>query len=505
MKRGISWTGTLVATLAVLGSGAGAYSPDTAKPPSVPVGITAALPSIPGAFEVDVGYSPFDDRRTGEPSLAVNPADPNNIIIGITASTQTNRNPERTLPMVTSIPFNLLCGVAVSFDRGRTWRVSELHIPIGPIPTTKTPMPEGAVCFDTSVAAGPDGTLYGTSVVSSPYNYGGARAGHSKDREIMGLWRSDDKGRTWTLHEGMGEGAGKPWIAVDQSTGTLYLVNSGANLAVSRDRGTSFTQLKKAFAVPGAQAAGVASYGIMLSAARGEVAVVHIVDHFPKAQACPCAVFSISEDQGKTFRHHLVPTPDGIGQMQTAPALPWVTVAGDPTRKGRFAVALDNKAQTEMQVWITQDSGASWTGPVRLGREPAGTVVNRIWLDYSPRGVLAAMWRVSYTRETSFRPNQFTQPALRFIDSFPGPQDVFAAIASGGDTNFTAALKVNAQRSPEYPMTTPWSAGDDYSALAVDREAAHVSWGDYRDGDRSVWYAQVPLTAFKGSSGSEKR
>jgi hypothetical protein len=457
---------------------------------------------------VNVGYNPFDDRRTGEPSIAVNPRDPNNLIIAMTASTHTLHNPERTIAQYTTVPFNLLCAVGVSSDGGHNWKVLPLTIPVGPIPTTHTPMPRGSICFDATAAVGPDGTFHIAAVVSSPYDYGGARAGHSRDREMMGVFRAEDAGRSWTLLEGMGEGAGKPWLTVDQSTGILYLTNSGRNLVVTRDRGNTFDSPQKAPWLTD-QPATLSSYHFMMSAALGQLAVVYVTDsprppydpassqrRSPMPGPCPCRVFfAASSDEGKNFVNHAVPMPDGLGLMQWSTSLPHVTVAADPTHRGRFAVAYANKDDTEMLVFVTTDSGASWAAPARLGQ--AGVPLNRIWISYSPDGVLGAFWRNNYASDTKFKPAMH-MPTMHYSMFPPGTQDVFAAISRTGDANFTGAIKLNAARSPEDPQFG-WGI-DDYSSMAVDREAVHAAWGDYREIDRSVWYGQVPLVDFGGTA-----
>src|SRR6516162_5546367 len=99
MSRGLN--SVRAASFALIWLFGNACDAAAAKDPGAAAGLTTPLPGVPGAFEVDVGYSPFDDRRTGEPSLAVNPTDLNNIVIGLTAITQTTRNPERTLAMIT--------------------------------------------------------------------------------------------------------------------------------------------------------------------------------------------------------------------------------------------------------------------------------------------------------------------------------------------------------------------------------------------------------------------
>jgi hypothetical protein len=474
----------------------------------VPVSVAAEPGLAPGAFETIVVPSPFDDRRTGEPSIAVNPTDPNNIVIGFLASTETDRNPERTVPQYTSVPYNLLCGVATSFDRGRTWKAQELRIPVGAIPTTKTPMPKGAVCFDPMVSVAADGTFYISGVVSSPYDYGKS-AGHGKDVEMMGLFRSTDKGRTWTLYEVQGGGAGIPFHVTDQTTGIVYAVNKLSDLSISRDRGETFELISgsSGFRVTPQGLAGKtpwrdesvmpgAFYSTYISAGNGQLAVAHVDDRVGGETAgCPCVELSVSTDAGKSFASHAAPMDIPLGKTPYARNVPDVMVAVDPSRKGRMAVAYVEPTHTQLIVLVTDDAGKTWSKPIRLGHDDG--FVNRMSIAYGPAGVLAAMWRSEYDKEVPFKPSVM-KPARVWNDAVPGPQDIFVAVAPKGDVDFAVPVKVNAVRSPPSPRAE--DGQDDYSGLAVDKEAVHVAWGDRRERDLSLWYGQVPLKAFKGKA-----
>jgi len=383
----------------------------------------------------------------------------------------------------------------VSTDRGRTWKQSELRVPIGAIPTTKTPMPEGAVCFDTTATVAADGTFYVTAGISSPYDYG-RKQGHSGDREFQGVFRSTDGGKNWTLFEAMAGAAVVPGSALDQSTGALYSLNLQSKLAVSIDRAQTFSTPR--MVMPAIEQAHVGVGGNWVSAARGLVGVVYLVT-MGKGQpggwvlagypACPCKVYvAISADRGETFSYHEVPVSDGVGQLTGWASLPHVAIAADPSRKGRFAVAFTNTKNTELDVLVSNDSGKTWSKPARLSN--AGAPINRFMIKYGPQGVLGAAWRVNHDDKV---------PANQRVphdggDFPPGPQDIFAAVAFGGETSFTSPLKVNANPSP---WLTLGKGGDEWTGLAVDNDAVHVAWGDYREIDQSVWYAQIPLEAFR--------
>jgi hypothetical protein len=480
------------------------------------LGIAAESGLAPGAFDTNVVPRLFDDRRTGEVKVAVNPKDPNNIVITFMGSLETDTVEHlmaKSAAEYTSTPRFLLCGAATSLDRGRTWKLQELGIPVGATPTIKTAMPRGAGCWDDTITVDADGNFYIGSVVSSPYDYG-KRAGHAKDVEIAGVWRSTDKGRTWTLYEAEADGAGIVNVVADQSTGALYVLNIFTDLLVSRDRAESFETIarppkdpnaglqamlsaKRPWREQGALSASTTSsysYVTNLSAGNGQLAIADLVDRVGGVTAgCPCAVLALSTDQGKSFKLNPVPMEIPAGTTPFARNLWDISVAVDPSRKGRVAISYVEPAMRQMIVVVTSDSGKTWSKPIRLGGN--GGLVNRTAIAYGPTGALGVMWRMNYDKEKPFKPTPFKR-SLDWNDAVPGPQDVFAAVAPTGDVDFSAPVQVNAQRSP---APQDWSDGqDDWSGIAVDKSAVHVVWGDRRDGDLGVWYGQIPLNAFKG-------
>jgi hypothetical protein len=471
--------------------------------------LAADTAPVSGAFEVDVGYNAFADRTTGETSIVVDPKAANHLVMVLMSSTESFHSPAHTIHDYVTVPRNLLCGVAQSFDRGRSWKLSELEVPIGPIPTTKSPMPDGALCFDPSLVVDPQGTFYVIANVVSPYDFGTRGLYHSRDKEFTGVFRSTDGGRSWTLHEAMGKtsvgdkwiGTGKPWPAMDATTGILYVLTGGNLLTVSSDHGETFsTPVQEPWLSSG-------PLDVALSAAEGQMALAYIKKKVgieersvtgDTSGQCPCQVtVAITGDEGRTFTQHDVPMPGGparIGYIEVPNTIPHVNVAADPTHKGRFAVAHSNPDHTQLLVQVTNDAGTTWSEPARLVSD--ANSINRYWIAYGPQGMLGVMWRINYNE-----PPQKSNLSSAYLPAWPipGPQDVFATVARKGDTNFAMPVKVNGARSP-YIVAKPSYAGDDYSSIAVGPGEIHVTWGDYRDVDRSAWYGQVPLTAFHGSA-----
>jgi len=180
---------------------------------------------------------PFDSQLTvdphyaeGEPSVAVNPTNPANIVItfladhflGVEGATfgqaPTAADVEEPIQV---------CDYVVTFDGGKTWARHPLPIANFGIDPTRSN------CSDTIVTFDRHGTVY---VMGASYNFPGFLAGVGDFRLIS----SRDGGRTWSppsvisptifspgadpsRWQGLRFYDDRPFLTVDDSTGTLYV------------------------------------------------------------------------------------------------------------------------------------------------------------------------------------------------------------------------------------------------------------------------------------------
>jgi hypothetical protein len=264
----------------------------------------------------------------------------------------------------------------------------------------------------------------------------------------------------------------RPWLAVDQSTGTVYA--SSANIVDHKRFVTASTDKARSFGpvysiessdTPQDTQAG----GSTIAAAHGLLAVAYRASQAAGA-TCPCLIFETSTDHGKTFTRHVV-------KLDNASSSPSPFLAADPTHKGRFAIALLDATGTENQVYVTDDLGATWHGPTLVGESPANQRF-KPWLSFGPSGQLALAWRTMYSNKS---------------------YDVWAAIGHVDGQNgavFSAPVKVSSQAAP-YPKG--YYGGDDFSFIIADKQFVHVGWGDSRSGNVEDWYGRIPIAAFKAA------
>jgi hypothetical protein len=171
-------------------------------------------------------------------------------------------------------------------------------------------------------------------------------------------------------------------------------------------------------------------------------------------------------------------------------------VAADPTIPGRYAIGVLSPARTNLLVLVTNDSGASWSGPVTVP-DPALGVNFKQWMAYGPTGVLGLIWK----EQRDDLPGPPESAALERWTTPVRAFDVYTAVSCDGGTTWYPVVRVNAQTSPVGVQGV-----DDLSYLALDAKYVHLVWGDRRlqptvkltgqDAFAGVqsWYGRVPFS-----------
>jgi hypothetical protein len=433
-------------------------------------------PGGPGGSQLETNLSHNgSDSAIGEPEIGIDPTHPSNLFTFWTTF-------PLPLDLNASVSLHDPCGGLVSQDRGAHWH--KVKVPVNSFPNTSG-------CADAVVATGPDGTLYAGGIATTFTGLGMSSAGikvggqnivvHGKDL----VTRSTNWGRSWSRPvEMLGSDAerfvrggaipvdtfDRPWLAVDQSTGTVYassanIVDHKRFVTASTDKARSFGQVYSIESSDTPQ--DTTGGGSTIAAAHGLLAIAYRASQAPGA-TCPCLIFETSTDRGATFTRHVV-------KLDNAASSPSPFLAADPTHKGRFAITVLDASGTDLQVYVTDDQGATWQGPTLVGEQPANQRF-KPWLSYGPSGQLDLVWRTMYSDKS---------------------YDVWAATGrEQGQSGavFSAPLKVSSKAAP-YP--DGYYGGDDFSFIIGDDTFVHVGWGDSRSGDTQDWYGRIPRSAFK--------
>lgn len=507
----------------------------------------AKLPRGLRPTEVNVTKDP--KNRYGEPEIAVNPKNENNLVyavltIGTTYACQKAKRPECTelntafgpqpKGLIEDVPGFSHVRVYVSFDRGKTWKQSK-DVPA--YPSGKKDLVERG---DPLLTAGPDGTFY---LAWDDIHFANLPTTIIRDAGIA-VSTSKDGGRTWSDPVLTGTPVDRPFFATDLSTGVVYEASTsqlGANskgdpsippspiggpggdrwLVSSRD-GVHWTD-PKGFG-------GVVSFppSTYVAAAHGMFATAFApTDPALCGGAASCTIFQTTTDSGATWSRHVLP-PDVSG----APL-----VAADPTAAGHFSIAVLNPTKTQFLVYQTKDAGVTWSGPTMVAEDATKTHFHP-WMAYSPKGVLGLMWQTNFNSAPATQggalpaalpesilatlseqvreaiesgtklpesvlatlPEQVREAIAAQAAGPLSPYNVWAAISDDGGATFTAPLQVSRGNSPAPQEFLPFGIGDDFSFLALSGTHAFVAWADYRPGDRQGFFSAIKLDAFRKSS-----
>lgn len=435
---------------------------------------TTCAVTIPALATPDAHWRPHPFERNltadpsvedGEPSIAINPADPRNmIVIYLRNNDAFVPNAAKGQPKVPSARDAEQqiqgCDYAVTFDGGKTW--SKHPLPAN----TFSDDPAENNCSDSIVVFDRHGTAY---VMAAAY----ASVAFVGDSEYR-LISSRDGGRTWSkpavVAPGMiGKGShpskydgirtydDRPWLTLDPQTHALFI--DGTQVRVDGS-GTGFVYLTgstdggRTWSDPIVVPAGPLG-SAPLGAAFGTVA---LAVQPPRGESgCACLDFLTSTDNAKSLHRRHTDIPAASSQ----------TVA-DPTHRGHFVV-MTNPGDGYLHIYRTDDTGRTWQGPAQVGIQ--GLSVVKPWIGFSPDGTLGVGWRG--TKDD-------------------GSYAFYAAASLDGGRTFPHTLRLSKRFSPQAPPY--YVAGDDTSSIAVNGNRLYAAWGDWRaDGLEDVWLGGFTL------------
>jgi hypothetical protein len=461
--------------------------------------VLLVAPCAAAAAPVDVSVA--TNTGSGEPEVEVSPKDPDTIVVGKNDT-----------------------GVAVSHDRGRTFKQVSLPNPGDHVLTVG---PDGTFWYsalDGDVRMSADGgdrwATVGNWVGEIAAQSSAAQpvpGGQVAVREV-GCSAPEPAG---PVDEPTGPGVHKigcdrPWLYGDRTTGALYVSfvdhddNAGGEgppawelssvachssviyspafecgrqyVSASHDAGRTWSAFRPLDSAdyPAGSTGGFSSGPV---AGGGVLATAYIAAAAPGATAkCPCVVFETSRDDGVTFSRYVVaadvPIPAAgvedtasgnvLGGEQSELFEPYT--AGDPARPGHYAVMVEDRDMSRLLVWTTRDGGRSWEGPAPL-TDPFGTQRHLPWLAIGPTGALGAVWRST---------------------AADGSYTVWAAVAPLGDTAFAPPVRISSAVSPGPVQQL---AADDASDVTLDRTDLHAVWGDRRGGSLGLRYGRYAFPA----------
>lgn len=430
-------------------------------------------------------------RGSGEPMVAVDPVNPNNIIaVGMGNLFAFNRD----------TPKSTITWIAVTHDGGVHWKIGEL--PALHDDLVRCPDPFADVMKDGTFIAGCESLQiadprFGTDSVLVSYDHGDSWGPPSDPITSLSMARYAPGLRPRFAG---GLPFDRPFTYIDDSTGVVYMQGAGGSTDVGAPPGQFRNQSYITASTDGAKSWGTiyswdskdypqAGRGIAMTAGHGEAAVVYLAGKAPSKEkaTCPCVVMGITKDMGKSFDYHVLKnfTPEpaqgaaaaGAGRSAAAGGL--VGMSADFTKAGRYALlkyTVEN-GHPGFSVTVSEDHGQTWSPFVTAATSADATAFDRqLAFQFDRNGVLAIAWRQVYA---------------------DGTYDLWSAISKDGGYHFSQPLQVSHARSPSRSYHRSQTQNDDVVDLSMDKDAIHFVWGDQRAGFLGSWYAKVALSSYK--------
>ena len=416
--------------------------------------VIANMSAAPGSValrapgDVALPSSP-EDAPLVEPHLAVHPSDPKRLLAAAIVVpngdfTQTD------------------CAAFSSSDGGATWTRRDLGL---------------KQCADPWVAILPDGI----SVLSVLDGEGS-----------LLVYRSADAGATWTKTADLGAGHDHETLAVDASSGALYLLSAQASPEPSsgRRRDSVFAARSddggRTFGPPARYVPSNLSMNTMTGAvlSDGSLAVSYTEFARPSEKEGQVwldpirAMLVRSYDAGKAFAS---PTWIAEGCGRSFPELVADASAGGSRDRlyflcnGRASGVSAMPDYERVMLWSSADRGERWSEPVTVAGGGGRSYVRNAMVAVNRDGVVGVSW---YDGRNE---NNRTRQIFQCLDLY------FAASFDGGKT-FAPETRVSSESScGDAPANGSakyrWPAGGDYHGLVARADGAfQILWADSRDG-----------------------
>jgi photosystem II stability/assembly factor-like uncharacterized protein len=382
-----------------------------------------------------------------EQVLAVNPRSPDDVLI------------------------SFINGLSVSHDGGRTWTLN----------------PEVGCTGDGNAAFDASGVAY--------YECGG-------NGVQIQVYRSTDGGEHWTgpvtaANDGdnLGDFIDRPWVVRGHGPHALvagwesFFTNPAGwvFLRTSNDGGATWGTAHRVDDPVTAPAAWDPRQ-LPVVGADGTIYVAYASGHAPwiVPQTLPLdLVVAATKDGGTTFRRALAARGITRTSSPTEESETISSLAADPSprRAGHLALtwADERTGYSRVLVVTSVDAGRTWSAPVQVFREPAGSAdeQDHPQVAFAPDGRLVVVWRDRsccgnvWKADYQLRARMLTVTRSRTL---------------------RLGRIVDVTDRPQSPNSS--SMYDEYLGLVVGREGVSVAWNQVRRGVASTTFRRIPLARF---------
>lgn len=387
-----------------------------------------------------------------EPSIAINPRNPQNIVAG-----------------------NVLNDYHYSFDAGKTWNSKKLQSEFG-------------VFGDPCIIADSDGTFYYLHLA----NPDGRGYASKKFLNQIVLQRSIDGGKTWDIDTGIGKNEptqqDKEWATVHPKTGQIYVTwtefdkygsknpihKSRIRFATSKDKGKTFSSPKTISVFEGdAKDDDETTEGAVPAVdLQGNIYVTWAYDdklYFNKSADNGNTWLSKEKEIAQQLMGWAQDIP-GIGRCNGMPVT-GVDISTSEYNGNIYVNWTDQrngKDNTDVFLMKSTDKGSTWSEPVKVNQDNTRTHQFFTWMSVDP--ISGFIYIVYYDRS-------------RYKDR---KTDVVLAVSKDAGFSFSSFI---ISESPFIPVDNVFFG--DYNNIATYNGIVRPIWTRYENGKLSVWTALI--------------
>lgn len=514
-SRTKSWIGMFVVGIAVAGSAVWLMAQE--PPPAAAQGGGRGAAPPPKPVSEEFLLLGDETRGSGEAQFTVDPTDANNIIgtgMGTWQAIPGCEAPNVNCKDFHNFPNSTWPVSAQTFDGGRTWK--HFVLPILEGKRTRCPDPFAGSTKDGIMFIGCEPRETDPVAIDPPGGTAFLRStdhGKTWSKRVEGISSYTPNGKYRTdvdikafpqfapelkPYFGGNSPWDRPWLYFDDKTGTIYLTSSGGQtnidtgapdklrtqsyFTVSTNKGASFGTVYALDSLDWPQSGRVST-----AAGLGSFAEIYVASKVPASEgvSCPCQVFGISYDQGKTWQRHVmkhitIPAaapgaraggggPGGGGGVSN--------LVADPTTPGRFTVMRTvNTPAPHYELSTSNDDGKTWSAFSAVASIPDATGMAKPAIMYSRHASLLGLtWKAVYPG---------------------GSFDLWGVISKDAGKTFSAPLRISHEKSPARDYYRN-SQQDDNDGIDISKDTLYSIWGDNRAGFQASWFAKVALSSFQ--------
>ncbi|MCW8995620.1 MAG: T9SS type A sorting domain-containing protein [Psychromonas sp.] len=398
-------------------------------------------------FTVQVNVDQFGQNIVGdaanEPSIAVDPANPNNMAIGWRQFDTISSNFRQA-------------GYAYSTDGGLNWTTGIIE--------------QGIFRSDPVLGADNYSKLFYYSLSTS-------------GSYTCELFNSVDGGATW-LGSVPAYGGDKGWMTIDRTgsmgEGNIYCFSRddiATTIVMTRsiDGGQSFQPLVNVPGNPGRGTLAVGADGVLyavgLSFNNGQFAFARSTNA-PDSQATPVFEFSTQINLGGQFSSYAGPNPDGL-LGQTIVACDYSGQSGDSTVYVLSSVDPPGADPLDVNFIQSTNRGLSWSSPVRIN-DDSGTSAWQWFgtMSVAPNGRIDVVW----------------------LDTRDDPGTYMSSLYYSFSEDNGQTWSQNERLSTAFNPHVGWPQQNkmgDYFDMISDEEGVSLAWAGTFNGEEDIYYSRI--------------